>query len=232
MARRLGIDPQTKDPVPFDIASPRFTRAYFEVLLHPMEQMGVDFWWMDWQQGDRSTLPGLDPLYWLNHLHFLDLGRDAAKRPFIFSRWPGLGGHRYPIGFSGDTFVSWATLAFESHFTATASNVAYAWWSHDIGGHQGGVRDPELYARWVQYGVFSPILRLHSTSNRFIDHRPWGHDAEIERVTCRALALREALVPYLYSMAWRAAETTRPLIQPMYYLYPESEDAYHCPNQP
>ena len=231
MARRLGIDPQSKDPVPFDIASPRFTRAYFEVLLHPMEQMGVDFWWMDWQQGDRSTLLGLDPLYWLNHLHFLDLGRDAAKRPFIFSRWPGLGGHRYPIGFSGDTFISWATLAFQPQFTATASNVAYTWWSHDIGGHMRGVRDPELYARWVQYGVFSPILRLHSTSNRFIEHRPWGHDAEIERAACRALALRDALVPYLYSMAWRAAETTRPLIQPMYYLYPEAEDAYRCSSQ-
>ena len=231
MARRMAVDPERKEAVPFDIADPAFTRAYFEVLHHPQEELGVDFWWIDWQQGGRSTMPGLDPLYWLNHLHYYDLARDGRRRPFIFSRWPGLGGHRYPIGFSGDTKITWASLAFQPYFTATASNVAYAWWSHDIGGHMDGIRDPELFARWVQYGVFSPILRLHSTSNRFLERRPWGYDAEIERVSSNALRLRAALVPYLYSMAWRAAAYTRPLIQPMYYLYPESEEAYRCPNQ-
>ena len=238
MARRLGTvsraggtDSSSQQPVPFDIADLRFARAYFEVLHHPQENLGVDFWWIDWQQGELTRLPGLDPLYWLNHLHFYDLGRDGRKRPFIFSRWPGLGGHRYPIGFSGDAVISWASLAFQPYFTATASNVAYTWWSHDIGGHMHGVRDPELYARWVQYGVFSPILRLHSTSNRFLERRPWGYDAEIERVSSAALRLRAALVPYLYSMAWRTHCEARPLVQPMYYLYPEDEEAYHCPNQ-
>jgi hypothetical protein len=231
MARRMGIDLSSQEPVPFDIADPRFVRAYFEVLHHPLEEMGVNFWWIDWQQGGQTRLEGLDPLFWLNHLHFYDLGRDGQVRPFIFSRWPGLGGHRYPIGFSGDTVISWASLAFQPHFTATASNVAYTWWSHDIGGHMHGVRDPELYARWVQYGVFSPILRLHSTSNRFLERRPWGYDAAVERVATAALRLRAALVPYLYSMAWRTTLEARPLVQPMYYLYPEAEEAYHCPNQ-
>jgi len=231
MARRLQRDPAAGEPVPFDIADPGFARAYFDVLHHPQEEMGVDFWWIDWQQGGLTSLPCLDPLYWLNHLHFYDLGRDGRKRPFIFSRWPGLGGHRYPIGFSGDTVVSWASLAFQPYFTATASNVAYTWWSHDIGGHMHGVRDPELYARWVQYGVFSPILRLHSTSNRFLERRPWGYDAEIERVASDAMRLRAALVPYLYSMAWRTHREARPLVQPMYYLYPEAEEAYHCRSQ-
>jgi len=231
MSTRMGVDPASQDPVPFDIADPRFAAAYFEVLHHPEEQRGVDFWWIDWQQGGRSTLPGLDPLYWLNHLHYLDLARDSERRPFIFSRWPGLGGHRYPIGFSGDTRITWATLAFQPYFTATASNVAYAWWSHDIGGHIDGIRDPELYARWVQYGVFSPILRLHSTSNRFLERRPWGYDAEIESVSSNALRLRSSLLPYLYSMAWRASAHTSPLVQPMYYLYPETDAAYRCPNQ-
>ena len=76
MARRMGIDPQTGEPVPFDIAGPPFAAAYFDVLHHPHEEKGVDFWWIDWQQGGRSALPGLDPLYWLNHLHFYDLGRE------------------------------------------------------------------------------------------------------------------------------------------------------------
>jgi alpha-glucosidase (family GH31 glycosyl hydrolase) len=231
MAERLGIDPATEQPVAFDIADPDFTRAYFEVLHHPHEQEGVDFWWMDWQQGTESRLSGLDPLWWLNHLHFYDLGRDETKRPFIFSRWGGLGNHRYPIGFSGDTVVSWESLAFQPFFTATAANVGYGWWSHDIGGHMGGIEDAELYARWVQFGVFSPILRLHSTKNLFHERRPWGYDAETLRVTRAALQLRHALIPYLYSMSWRNHISSVPMVRPMYHTYPAHEAAYHCPDQ-
>ncbi len=231
MAHRLGIDPATQEPIPFNIADPAFTKAYFELLHHPQEADGVDFWWMDWQQGTLSALPGLDPLWWLNHLHFYDLGRDGQKRPFTFSRWGGLGNHRYPIGFSGDTVITWDSLAFQPTFTATAANVNYGWWSHDIGGHMGGFEEPELYARWVQFGLFSPILRLHSTNNPFHERRPWGHDAETARIASAALRLRHAFIPYLYSMAWRNHTHHLPLVQPMYHTHPTAEPAYHCPDQ-
>jgi hypothetical protein len=191
----------------------------------------VDFWWVDWQQGTRSTMAGLDPLWWLNHLHFYDLGRDGPKRPVVFSRWGGLGNHRYPIGFSGDTIVSWSSLAFQPFFTATAANVGYGWWSHDIGGHYGGIEDAELYTRWVQYGVFSPIFRLHSTKNPYHERRPWGYDREVLRITRKAMRLRHALIPYLYSMAWRCYTEGRMPAEPMYYQHPREEAAYHCPNQ-
>ncbi len=236
-ARRMGVDPQSRKPIPFDLADPKFTQAYFELLHHPQEEMGVDFWWIDWQQGTLSSLEGLDPLWWLNHLHFLDLARPAenngpqsARRPFIFSRWGGLGNHRYPIGFSGDTVVSWESLAFQPYFTATAANVCYGWWSHDIGGHMSGIEDPELYTRWVQFGLFSPIFRLHSTKNKFHERRPFAYDAEISRLTSHAMRLRHAFIPYLYTMAWRDhAEAITP-IRPLYHLEPESEAAYHCPD--
>ncbi len=231
MCNRLGLDATAQQPIPFDIADPEFAQAYFELLHHPHEADGVDFWWMDWQQGTHSALPGLDPLWWLNHLHFYDLGRGGKKRPFIFSRWGGLGNHRYPIGFSGDTHVTWQALAFQPYFTATAANVNYGWWSHDIGGHMSGIEEPELYLRWVQFGLFSPILRLHSTKNPFHERRPWGYDAEIERLASHALRLRHAFIPYLYSMAWRNHTQHLPLIQPMYHHYPTEEAAYHCPNQ-
>jgi putative sterol carrier protein len=231
MAAEMGIDPASKQPVPFDIADPKFTRAYFEKLHHPKEADGVDFWWLDWQQGTMSGLPGLDPLWWINHLYFHDLGREGAKRPFIFSRWGGLGNHRYPIGFSGDAHVTWDSLAFQPYFTATAANVNYGWWSHDIGGHMYGVEEPELYARWVQFGVFSPILRLHSTNNPFHERRPWGWDAETDRVATAALRLRHQFIPYLYTMAWRNHKHQLPLIRPMYHESPAQEPAYVCPDQ-
>jgi hypothetical protein len=231
MAEAIGQDPAEGAPVEFDIANPRFVEAYFRILHHRQEARGVDFWWMDWQQGVRTRLSGLDPLWWLNHLHFLDLGRDGKRRSFIFSRWGGLGNHRYPIGFSGDSVVSWASLAFQPYFTATSSNVNYGWWSHDIGGHMGGVEDAELYARWVQLGAFQPVLRLHSTNNPFHERRPWGFDAETFAAARYAMQLRHALIPYLYSMAWRFHKDSVPPILPMYYGWPEEEAAYACPNQ-
>jgi len=233
-AKYMGIDPDSEKNIPFDLADPKFSEAYFDLLHHPQEALGVDFWWIDWQQGAKSSLPGLDPLWWLNHLHFFDLSRPISegsgvprKRPFIFSRWGGLGNHRYPIGFSGDTVITWDSLAYQPYFTATAANVCYGWWSHDIGGHMSGIEDPELYTRWVQYGVLSPIFRLHSTNNPFHERRPYAYDAETKQLTSYAMRLRHSMIPYLYTMSWRDHKDATAPIRPLYHIEPESEPAYH-----
>ena len=230
-AKALGVDPQSKKPLPFNIADPTFSQTYFEKILHPLEDQGVDFWWLDWQQGEFTQLPGLDPLWWLNHQHYFDLGRTNTKRPVIFSRWGGPGNHRYPIGFSGDTIISWQSLAFQPWFTASAANAAYGWWSHDIGGHMRGMEDHELYVRWVQFGVLSPIFRLHSTKDEFIDRHPWHADDEVLKQTRRAMQFRHALIPYLYSMAHRNQQQGLPPITPLYYDWPIEEAAYIPANQ-
>jgi alpha-glucosidase (family GH31 glycosyl hydrolase) len=122
--------------------------------------------------------------------------------------------------------VSWRSLAFQVHFTATAANVAFGWWSHDIGGHMEGIEDAELYVRWLQFGVFSPILRLHSTQNPFHERRPWGWDAQTFALARSAMQLRHALIPYLYSMAWQEHQGGPALLRPMYHLHPEAPEAY------
>ncbi|MPM22863.1 hypothetical protein SDC9_69322 [bioreactor metagenome] len=231
ITEHMGIDPASQAPVKFDITDPRFAKEYFETLLHPMENEGVDFWWIDWQQGHLSGIPSLDPLWWLNHLHYQDLGSDKAKRPAIFSRWGGPGSHRYPIGFSGDTIISWASLALQPFFTSTAANVAYGWWSHDIGGHMIGRENAELYTRWVQYGLLSPILRLHSTKDKKLHHLPWGFDEPTLQAARQAMQLRNALVPYLYAMAHRYETTGLPLCLPLYFEWPQDATAYKVPNQ-
>lgn len=230
MAKRMGIDPVSELPVRFDLTDPEFLRAYLEELHHPLEDEGVDFWWLDWQQGSVTRLPGLDPLWLLNHAHFLDSGR-RGRRPITFSRYAGVGSHRYPVGFSGDTVASWASLDFQPYFTATASNVGFGWWSHDIGGHFGGSKDDELVTRWVQLGVFSPITRLHSSLSPFNSKEPWRFGEQAERIITRFLRLRHQLVPYLYTMNRRAHVDGEPLVQPMYHLYPQHEAAYTVPNQ-
>jgi len=224
-ARALGANHAAGDPVPFRIADKQFVKHYFELLHHPMEDEGVDFWWMDWQQGEISEVKGLDPLPWINHLHFSD-SRRRGVRPMLYSRWGGSGNHRYYVGFSGDTYVTWESLQFQPYMTATASNVLYGWWSHDIGGHMGGATEPELYARWVQFGALSPVLRLHSTKDPRGERRPWAFPERVFKAARAAFRLRYQLVPYLYTMARTATDTGLSLCRPMYYEHPETADAY------
>ncbi len=227
----MGVDKTNEEPVKFEINDPKFVSGYFDLVHHPLEDQGVDFWWLDWQQGRKTGMKNLDPLWMLNHLHYYDLGRDQIKRPFIFSRWGDKGNHRYPIGFSGDTFVSWKSLAFQPYFTTNASNVGYGWWSHDIGGHMGGRGNAELYTRWVQFGVFSPVLRLHSTKNRYIKREPWRYDNNTLKTVGDAMRLRHKLIPYIYSMAYKNYRNDVPLMRPMYYYNQSDSRAYKFKNQ-
>lgn len=243
MARAMGMDPASKRYVPFDIASKKFAENYFKFLHHPLEAQGVDFWWLDWQQQHTTSLPGVNPTWWLNYVHFTDMER-RGKRPILFHRWGGLGNHRYQIGFSGDTICVWESLAFQPHFTATASNVLYGYWSHDIGGHMianlgrrpevGKPFSPEyaeLYMRWIQYGVFSPILRTHTTKDPYAERRIWAYPLKYYRPMRDAFLLRYALIPYVYSAARAAYDTGVSLVRPMYYHYPENYEAYDFKDQ-
>ena len=232
--RAMQLDREAIQRVPFNATDRRFVAAYFSLLHHPLERQGVDFWWMDWQQGTSTAIEGLDPLFWLNHLHWTDWERTSgakAERPLIFSRWGGLGNHRYPIGFSGDAYCDWATLAFQPHFTATASNVAYAYWSHDIGGHQPGPVDAELYARWIQWGALSPILRTHTTKHPDAERRIWRFEPAAFEAARAAWRLRYELLPYVYSAARQCHDEAVGLCRPLYYDWPDLDEAYRQPGQ-
>ncbi len=230
MARAMGIDPSTKKYVPFDITNKKFATNYLKILHYPLEEQGVDFWWLDWQQEQITKVPGLNPTWWLNYVHFTDMER-RGKRPLLFHRWGGLGNHRYQIGFSGDTISVWASLAFQPYFTATASNVLYGYWSHDIGGHMPGKVSPELYTRWIQFGVFSPILRTHTTKNPEAERRIWAYPVDYFLVMRDAFLLRYSLIPYIYTYARKAYDTGVSICRPIYYEYPEIEEAYKFKDQ-
>ncbi len=134
-------------------------------------------------------------------------------------------------GFSGDTIVTWASLDFQPEFTNCASNVGYGNWSHDIGGHMHGGKDDELATRWLQLGVFSPILRLHSSMNLFNSKEPWRFSKEVCPIMIDNLRLRHRLMPYLYTMNILASRDGEPIVQPMYWSFPRDQVAYRVPNQ-
>ncbi len=230
MARAMGIDPATKKYVPLDITDKKFTINYMDILHHPLEKEGVDFWWLDWQQGDKTKIAGLNPTWWLNYIYFSDQEREG-KRPLLFGRWGGLGNHRYQIGFSGDTISVWESLAFQPWFTATAANVGYAYWSHDIGGHIPGAISPELYTRWIQFGAFSPILRTHSSPDPEAERRIWAYPEPYSDIMRDVYKRRYQLVPYIYTEARRTYDTGVAFVRPLYYDWPESDQAYGAKNE-
>ncbi|MBQ9418389.1 MAG: DUF5110 domain-containing protein [Bacteroidales bacterium] len=222
-------------PVPFRIDQQAWADAYFGSVIHPLERQGVDFWWLDWQQWKYSRYTeGLNNTFWLNYTFFNDKVRRTkqmglqAPRPFTYHRWGGLGSHRYPLGFSGDTFDDWEVLRFLPYFTATASNVGYGYWGHDIGGHMqhhDHPTDPEIYTRWLQYGVFTPIFKTHSTQSAMLDRRIWSYPTHYEYMKA-AIQLRYALSPYIYTAAREAYDSGISICRPLYYSHPESPQAY------
>ncbi|MCQ2139207.1 MAG: glycoside hydrolase family 31 protein [Bacteroidales bacterium] len=222
--------------VPFRIDQMEWADAYFNSVMHPLEKQGVDFWWLDWQQFKESKyIKGLSNTFWLNYTFFQDKVRQSARegiyaeRPMIYHRWGGVGSHRYQVGFSGDTRATWKVLAYLPYFTATASNLGYGYWGHDIGGHMQpkGVNytDPELYTRWMQSGVFTPIYKTHSTKDSSMEKRFWVFPDHFDYMR-EAVRLRYNLSPYIYRAAREAYDTGISMCRPLYYYHPEEENAY------
>ena len=222
--------------VPYRMDQVAWADAYFNSIIHPLEKQGVDFWWLDWQQYKESRyVKGLSNTFWINHIFFNDKVRmhrgepaSESPRPMIYHRWGGLGSHRYQLGFSGDTQIKWEVLGYLPEFTSTASNVLYGYWGHDLGGHwmpKEEPTEPELFTRWLQYGVFSPIFKTHSTASALFERRFWMFPDYYEYMK-DAVELRYALSPYIYDMARQAYETGISICRPLYYEYPEDNRSY------
>ena len=180
----MGADPA--HPLLFDLGDRKYMETFFKHAHHATEDMGADFWWLDWQQnylypevrGYRST-----SLQWINELYYRQTERKGL-RGAGYSRWAGWGDHRHPIQFSGDAQANWEMLAFEVKLTAASGNAGCYYWAHDIGGFRGDP-NPELTVRWTQFGALSAALRVHSTKDARLDRRPWI-SGERETAPCAA----------------------------------------------
>lgn len=216
----------------FDAGDPKYMKAFFKHAHKRSWDMGIAFWWLDWQQNYlypvvRGTTTS--HLSWLNELYYKESERNGL-RGANYSRWAGWGDHRHPIQFSGDSYANWDMLAFEVELTATSGNAGCYYWAHDIGGFYGG-RDPELYARWTQFGAVSAAMRIHSQYDADLDRRPWLWGNLATESMRQAYYLRAQLMPYIYSSVWQTHKTMIPLNRPMYLDYGQDSRAYACPAQ-
>ena len=205
--------------IPINVFDPAIMNAYLNGIVTPLLNEGIDMLWVDDNVQERAFRNFI-----MNYYLFYNFDVNPIKRNMILSRNFGLVPHKFSVLYSGNTKISWKTLATLPEFNSSASNIGVSWWSHDIGGFSGGTEDPELYMRYVQLGVFSPILRLASQGGKYYKREPWRWDAKTNGIVKDYLQLRHRLIPYLYAEAKKYSTYGATVVQPLYYKYPKTYD--------
>lgn len=220
----------------FDWSNSNHLNAYFN--LHtPFNNQGIRLWWLDWCcDASVASMPGLSQDSWINE-EYAKNATDRGLRGFAFSRigasnagYPSSGPsasgpwaeHRYTMHFTGDTYDTWALLQFASKVTVREGNIGLPYVSHDIGSFHGGQEADDFYMRWIQFGTFQPIFRVHS------DHAarlPWEYP-NVKVSAEKFWRLRQSLVPYTYSLGDEATKNGLPIVRGLYLYYPENNEAY------
>ncbi|WP_109438627.1 glycoside hydrolase family 31 protein [Aquimarina sp. AU119] len=146
------------------------------------------------------------------------------KRPFIITRSAYSGAQRYTSSWTGDNIATWEHLWIANIQAQRMSMSGMSFTGSDIGGfaeHPTG----ELYARWIQLGVFHPFCRTHSSGDHG-NQEPWTFGEEVVDVTRKYVELRYQLLPYLYSMFWEYAEAGIPMLKSL-VLYDQDDLQTH-----
>lgn len=221
MCEELGNE---KDKlIPFKALNKDFIVSYFKNLINPLNDLGVDFYWID--SKDDMVVRAL------NYYHFTDYKKSQENRGLILSRNGGKASHLYPVHYSGETKVGWDTLKYLPYYNSTSSNIGLSWWSHDVGGFKGGIEDSELYLRYVQFSTYSPIFRFSAKRGAYYKREPWRWDMKTYTIVKNYCKIRQALIPYLYTESYKYHKTCLPIIQPLYYYYPEIFDEPNYKNE-
>ena len=206
----------TNRMIPFRVLDKNFIVSYFNNLINPLYELGVDFFWLD--SKDEIVTRAL------NYYHFNDYKKFQEKRGLILSRNGGKSAHKYPVHYSGETKVSWDTLKYLPFFNSTASNIGLSWWSHDVGGYKNGIEDSELYLRYAEFSTYNPIFRFSAKRGAYYKREPWRWDMKTYTIVKDYCKLRQKLIPYIYTENYKYHKTCLPVIEPLYYYYPEIFD--------
>ena len=205
--------------IPYNILDPKFVDVYLKTFIHPLDNLGVDFYWLDLE--NNQTIQNLTLL---KHYQFYDMQRDFKRRPLLLSEASTIAPHRYPVLYSGKTKVSWDTLRKIPFYNNNSFNNGAPFWAHDISGYFKGTEDNELYLRSIQLSVFSPILKFGVDKGHYYKREPWRWDIKTYTIAKDYLKLRHKLIPYIYSEAYKYHKFGDALIKPLYFNHPRFYD--------
>jgi len=136
---------------------------------------------------------------------------------------------RYPFIFAGDWPSEWQYFAPVIRGGINISLSGVGAWTHCMGGFEH-VADPELYIRWCQFGMFSPIAMLFGMEHPHYKE-PWNYGEEALQIFTRYDKLRYRLIPYLYSNFYQMYLTGKPVMQALVLQYPDDRNTYSIDDQ-
>jgi alpha-D-xyloside xylohydrolase len=213
-----------------DFTNPEAVR-WFKELLRPLLRMGVDVFKTDFGEGvpaDAVACNGMSGVELHNYYTLLyndavaEVTREETQHTgLVWGRSTYTGGQRHAAQWSGDPNCTYAAMASTLRGGLSIGMCGHAFWSHDIGGFHGRPT-PELFVRWAQFGLFSPMCRAHGTTSRL----PWEYGEEALRIFRDYTQLRYRLLPYIYTYASFAARTGLPILRPMVLEFPEDPQTY------
>ena len=167
----------------------------------------------------------------LNHYHYAYESMSLNKRGFVMTRNHNVAIHRYGVVNTGETNVDWNTLSILPRYNSSASNMGISYICNAIGGYRNGIEDFELFIRYIQFGVFSPLLVLASDDGKYYRREPWRWNLSQEEIIKKYLQLRHKLIPYIYTESYIYHKSGSPIVQPLYYQYPKIYDEPMYVNQ-
>jgi len=210
--------------VKVDICNKADAEAFMRICHDEIVTQGLDFWWVD---GTLGQINGSCDQLVTNKVYFENVST-PEKRGMLMARYGGLGSHRYGVYFTGDTYSEWEVLATECEFNIRAGMAGINYISHDIGGFSRALAplaDPDLYVRWLEFGVFNPVLRLHSAPGCG-SRQPWDYGDANLKIAKKWLQTRLQLAPYLYSAAREHYESGVPITRGLFLEHPTDEASY------
>ena len=229
----LNDHPEPKGTCALDPAELRYRREGLVSLL----AMGVDLWWFDrnWHTHLQAPLPGLNKEVWGMRL-YRDITKDfrPERRPLLMSNVDGINNgrldapshpaaHRFPVWWTGDTCAEWNYLRMGVSNGVDSGVCSLLPYVHeDLGGHHGQP-DAELYVRFMQFGAFAPVARIHCTTQ--VHRYPWEYGPEVEKIVGDFFRLRYRLLPMLYAAAHEAHRSGLPLMRRCDLDWPEFPEA-------
>jgi len=205
--------------------------AWFKGLLRPLLRMGVDVFKTDFGEGipvdavayNSMTGERLHNLYPLLYNDVVSevTAEETARAGLVWGRSTYAGGQRHAAQWSGDSNCTYQGLASTMRGGLSIGMCGHAFWSHDIGGFHRQPT-PELYVRWAQFGLFSPLSRAHGMTTRL----PWDYGEDALRIFRDYVRLRYRLLPYIYTYARLATESSLPLMRAMVLEFPNDPNTY------
>lgn len=144
------------------------------------------------------------------------------KRPFVITRAAYSGTQRYSSSWTGDNVASWEHLTIANIQAQRMCMSGFSFIGSDIGGF-AEQPNGELYARWIQLGIFHPFCRTHSSGDHG-DQEPWAFGTNITNIVRKFIEIRYQLLPYLYTAFWRYANEGIPILKSLVLF--DQDDAH------